>query len=90
MLRCGFGLKDAPRLWNKVLRKVLQDLGLTPLQSDPQLYVWHASNGTSGASALTKAVASKRLVLILSTHVDDFKGAGEAEYRQKLIAGLEK
>ena len=35
MLRCGFGLKDAPRLWNKVLRKVLQDLGRTPLQSDP-------------------------------------------------------
>ena len=102
MLRCGFGLKDAPRLWNKVLRKVLKDLGLTPLQSDPQLYVWHASNGTSGATALAKAVASSggspladgknasRLVLILSTHVDDFKGAGEAEYRQKLIAGLEK
>ena len=98
MLRCGFGLKDAPRLWNKVLRKVLQDLGLTPLQSDPQLYVWHASGGTSsGAVALAKSVsqsgaaapaygenASKRLVLILSTHVDDFKGAGEAEYRQKL------
>ena len=90
MLRCGFGLKDAPRLWNKVLRKVLQDLGLTPLQSDPQLYVWHASHGSSGASALTNSVASKRLVLILSTHVDDFKGAGESEYRQKLIAGLEK
>ena len=23
MLRCGFGLKDAPRLWNKVLRKAV-------------------------------------------------------------------
>ena len=34
-LRCGLGLKDAPRLWNKVLRKVLQDLGLSALQSDP-------------------------------------------------------
>ena len=34
--------------------------------------------------------ASKRLVLILSTHVDDFKGAGEAHYRQRLIDGLEK
>ena len=78
MLRCGFGLKDAPRLWNKVLRKVLQDLGLTPLQSDPQLYVWHASNGTNGVEAPAKA-ASKRLVFFLNTHVDDFKGAGEAE-----------
>ena len=51
MLRCGVGLKDAPRLWNKVLRKVLQDLGLMPTQSDPQLYVWHASDRSSGASA---------------------------------------
>ena len=32
----------------------------------------------------------KRLVLVLSTHVDDLKGSGEAEYRRKLIAGLEK
>ena len=38
MLRCGFGLKDAPRLWNKILRQVLSKLGMTPLQSDPQLY----------------------------------------------------
>ena len=93
MLRCGFGLKDAPRLWNKVLRKVLLDLGLTPLQSDPQLYVWHVAHGSSGAAAPAKTgeeKASKRLVLILSTHVDDFKGAGEAEFRQKLISGLEK
>ena len=90
MLRCGFGLKDAPRLWNKVLRKVLQDLGLTPTQSDPQLYVWQASTRSSGAVAPAGGEASKRLVLILSTHVDDFKGAGEAWYRQKLIEGLEK
>ena len=39
MLRCGFGLKDTLRLWNKVLRIVLQELGLTPLQSDAQVYV---------------------------------------------------
>ena len=29
-------------------------------------------------------------MLIISTHVDDFKGAGDAEYRRRLIAGLEK
>ena len=90
MLRCGFGLKDAPRLWKKVLRKVLQDLGLMPTQSDPQLYVWHASETESGPSGLANGKASKRLVLILSTHVDDFKGAGEEWYRQRLIEGLEK
>ena len=124
MLRCGFGLKDAPRLWNKILRQVLSQLGMTPLQSDPQLFVWHveepqnhsgesslsssgglkgSGNGrqrTGGDSSHTASVkaggedlprgASKRLVLILSTHVDDFKGAGEAWYRQRLIEGLEK
>ena len=41
MLRCGFGLKDAPRLWHKVLREHLIGLGLRPLQSDAQVYVWH-------------------------------------------------
>ena len=29
-------------------------------------------------------------MLILSTHDDDFNGAGEAYYRQRLIDGLEK
>ena len=44
MLRCGFGLKDAPRLWNKILRQVLSELGVTSLQSDPQLFVWHVDS----------------------------------------------
>ena len=87
-------MKDAPRLWNKILRKVFQDLGLTPSQSDPQLHVWRASDATSGASASAESKEAsnnrQRLVLILSTHVDDFKGAGEDWYRQKLIKGFEK
>ena len=29
-------------------------------------------------------------MLILSTHVDDFKDAGDAEYRRNVIAGLEE
>ena len=41
LLRCGFGLKDAPRLRNKLLTQELKKIGLKPLQSDPQLYVWH-------------------------------------------------
>ena len=91
MLRCGFGLKDAPRLWNKLLRMVLKELGLSALQSDLQLFVWHVSTPRGVASQAPRAAMDqKRLVLILSTHVDDFKGAGEAEYRRRLIAGLEK
>ena len=92
MLRCGFGLKDAPRLWNKLLRKVLKELGLSALQSDPQLFVWHVDNDPRGsvAQAPRASVGKKRLVLILRTHVDDFKGAGETEYRRRLVARLEK
>jgi len=97
MLRCGFGLKDAPRLWNKVLRRVLKDLGLSPTQADPQLFVWHApqefQGGSGGESSLThdsRNASKKRLVLILSTHVDDFKGAGEEPFVKRLLAGLEK
>ena len=92
MLWCGFGLKDAPRLWNKLLRKVLKELGLSALQSDPQLFVWHVEGIPKGVAphAPRAATGQKRRVLILSTHVDDFKGAGEAEYRRRLIAGLEK
>ena len=36
------------------------------------------------------ALFNKRLVLILSTHVDDLEGAGEAFYREKLLDRLEK
>ena len=43
LLRCGFGLKDAPRLWNKLLAEELKKIGLKPLQSDPQLSVWHVN-----------------------------------------------
>ena len=49
MLRCGFGLKDAPRLWNKVLKQLLHDLGMRPLQSDEQLYVWHEEHSRGSA-----------------------------------------
>ena len=86
MLRCGFGMRYAPRLWNKLLRKVLQELGLTALQSDPQLFVWHADDiphRIECQSATRAAAGQKRRVLILSILVDDFKGAGEAEYRRR-------
>ena len=91
MLRCGFDLKDAPRLWNKVLKKVLQELGLTPLQSDAQLYAWHVMpTGTSPTTAGATSSAAKRLVLIVSTRVDGLSSAGEEQYRRMLLAGVEK
>ena len=66
MLRCGFGLKDAPRLWNKILRQVLSQLGMTPLQSDPQLFVWHVEEpqNHSGESSLFSSGGLKVQVMV--------------------------
>ena len=98
MLRCGFGLKDAPRLWHKALREHLIQLGLRPLQSDAQVYVWHVSTSTkdqgskgsvtSGPATSGDVSLTQRLVLIVSTHVDDLKGAGEEAYRKRLLEGF--
>ena len=91
MLRCGFGLKDAPRLWNKVLRQLLLDLGLRPLQSDEQLFVWHENeHKTDGGSDAIPSAFAQSCRLILSTHVDDLKGAGDKAYRDKLLDALQK
>ena len=34
LLRCGFGLKDAPRLWQVMLKQVLEKTGGKALISD--------------------------------------------------------
>jgi len=75
MLRAGFGLKDAPRAWAVVLIAVLGAFGLVPVRSDRQLFVKHVGG---------------HLVLVLSTHVDDLKGAGVEHERVALRAHLEK
>ena len=41
LLKPGFGLKDAPRLWNLALHQVLDQGGLKPVQTDKQLFVKH-------------------------------------------------
>jgi hypothetical protein len=75
LLRCGFGLKDAPRLWQIMLKKVLERTGGKPLISDPQLYVYHDKNG--------------ELQLIMSSHVDDLKGGGEDAKREQVLSMIE-
>ena len=62
MLKPGFGLKDAPRLWNKALKRVLSEIGLVAIRVDEQLYVKHDKHSV--------------LILILSVHVDDLKLSG--------------
>ena len=75
MVKPGYGLKDAPRLWNMALRRVLQEFSMRPVLADKELYVLHRDG---------------QLVLILSTHVDDLKMTGTSEAMKALIAALEK
>ena len=59
----GFGLKDAPRLWNLALNQVLSKADLQAANTDKQLYFKHNKQG--------------KLILLLSIHVDDLKITGE-------------
>ena len=43
MLKPGYGLKDAPRLWNKDLKRALVSIGLKATCADKELYVKHAN-----------------------------------------------
>lgn len=53
MLRCGIWLNDAPRLWSKVPRRVLQALGLLPTKADPQLFARHVPWNSGSESSRT-------------------------------------
>ena len=75
MLKPGYGLKDAPRLWNKALKRVLAKIGLRATCADKELYVKHEGD---------------RLILILSTHVDDLKFCGLEVETEALIKALEE
>ena len=74
MLKPGFGLKDAPRLWNLALKRVLHKVGLVSTQVDPQLYVKHEAG---------------KLILLVSVHVDDLKLTGLREQIRGCIKILE-
>ncbi|CAK0813698.1 unnamed protein product, partial [Prorocentrum cordatum] len=75
LLRCGFGLKDAPRLWQVMSKQVLEKTGGKALISDPQIYVYHD--------------AKVQLQMIMSSHVDDLKGGGEDYLREKVLSMIE-
>ena len=65
MIKPVYGLKDAPKAWRMKLRQMLEKCGFAEVLGDPQVYVKHVKD---------------QLVCILSTHVDDLKGAGVQEH----------
>jgi hypothetical protein len=75
MLRCGFGLKDAPRLWQKRLDAAMRELKFRPLRTDPQVYTLYED---------------QELVARLTSHVDDLKGGAKPEVRAIILMELEK
>ena len=74
MIRPGYGLKDAPRLWSLALKRALTAMHMTSCKADPELHVLH-ENGW--------------LALIMSTHVDDLKFGGTPEKTAQLLKHLE-
>lgn len=90
MLRCELGLKDALRLWNKVLRALIESFCMGPLRPDEQLFVWHRatwSEMTIANEAADCEVFAPNLKLILSTHVDDMNGGWRARVPQEAAHG---
>lgn len=75
MVKAIYGLKDAPRAWKLKLEKTLLAAGGRAGHTDKNLWTWHDEKG--------------KLTMILSSHVDDLKGAAVAsvaeELRQLLI-----
>ena len=71
MIRPGFSLKDAPRLWHLRIDEVIRNLGTYPLVSDPQLYArWRSERNEFSFDTLD---------IICTKHVDDLKGASSEE-----------
>ena len=74
MVKPIYGQKDAPRAWRKKLHLLLTEWGMKQLYADSQLYAKHAS---------------KKLLCILSTHVDDLKGGATKAIADDLLKFIE-
>ena len=79
MVKGGFGLKDAPRMWRLRLDFELKKCGLKACQADGSIYCKHRWNNERSAWDL---------VLSVSTHVDDLKGGGVDSEVQALVKQL--
>lgn len=75
MVKPGYGLKDAPCLCALALPRALKAMRMTSCKADPELHMLHEAG---------------RLVLVLSTHVDDLKFGGTPEATAKILQRLEE
>ena len=95
MVKPIYGLKDAPRAWRKKLDIILRSFGCKPLYADAQVYVKHSKSLAETPGRLRVETPSRaetpqpKLELILSTHVDDLKGAASKAVALALLAHIE-
>ena len=75
LVKPGFGLRDAPRLWLLALKKVLTRIGVTACQGDQQLFQMR-ENG--------------RLSLLMTIYVDDIKMCGNPQTMSWVVKQLEE
>jgi len=91
MLRPGFGLKDAPRLWNQRVGQTMTRMKIHGTVSDPQLYCkWVRPPGLPLDFAECQTVALLGLMMLCSAHVDDFKMAASEEVSDGFMDALEE
>ena len=104
MIRPGFGLKDAPRLWSMRLGQVMKKLQTLPLVTDGQLFCrWRHPPRRTPPSTWKQDDAGetpmvtfgdekdplKDLVMACSAHVDDLKGAATMDTANCFMDALE-
>ena len=75
MVKPVYGLKDAPKSWKINLDLIIRSTGGVPLHTDASLYLWFVQG---------------LLQMMLSSHVDDLKGCGEAGLVTKVMKELER
>ena len=75
LIKCVYGLNDAPKAWQLRLDKQLESLGYKPFHLDKCIYSLHDKAG--------------KLCALVSTHVDDLKCANDKSVLEALTRSLE-
>ena len=76
LIRCLYGLCDAPRSWYKRVDTVLKDLKGIVSKFDNALFIWHNDEG--------------KLEGILAMHVDDFVYCGTSKWLNTVVTDVIK
>ena len=75
LVKCVYGLSDAPRAWGENFSKTAQSLGLKQSELDPCMFLWFHENSLQG---------------ILSLYVDDMVLGGSQKFHEFLVPQLKK